>query len=66
MNLLNYYKTHYKEIYNGINNPFWRVWKVFDSDGKVYQNQMSLSSEQKLWDLIGQCKNPVCLYVSTS
>lgn len=67
MNTLEYYSIeNCEKIFNAIENPQWRIFKSVDSDGLCRQNKKQITTPQKLFDFIHQCKNPQKLYVSSS
>jgi len=66
MNTLNYYKDNYVKMFNSISNPNFRIWKVIDEDGFCRQNKYQITTPERLWRFIKQCKNPQKVYVSIS
>lgn len=67
MNTLDFYSIDKcKQIFDSVENPNWRVWKIKDFDGKSSQSRMFISKPEELWRFIHQSKNPKALYVSVS
>lgn len=65
-NSLGYYETAYEQIFNSIEHPNFRIWKIIDEDSKCYQNKRKITNSKKLLKFIKIAKNPQALYVSTS
>lgn len=67
MNTLDFYTMEQcTKIFNAIENPQWRIWKVIDHDKQCRQNKSLISTPKKLYDLIHLCKNPKAVYVGIS
>jgi len=67
MDLLSLYtEKSCKRMYDSIENPQWRVFKIVDEDGRLLQNKRPINSHLQLLQFIKRCKNPQSLYVSIS
>ncbi len=67
MNTSNYYTIKQcNRIFNSIENPNWRIFKLSNPDGSCIQNSFSITNPNKLFKFISQCENPSALYVSIS
>lgn len=54
------------KIFNAIEEPQWRVWKILDADGVCHQNKRMINSPSKLLQFIESCESCEKLYVSAS
>ena len=61
---LEYYKENYKKIFEAVENPKWRVWKIVDENNIVFQNRTQITTPKRLLSFIRRAKNPQALYVS--
>ncbi len=65
MNTKDYYTLEQcTKIFNAIENPKWRQWKIVDD--VVFNNKHPITSPRRLYNFIRQSKNPKALYVSVS
>jgi hypothetical protein len=66
MNTIQYYEQNYEKIFNAVEFPNWRIWKIVDENGAVYQSKRQITKPIKLLKFIKKCKNPQKLYTSIS
>lgn len=66
INTLEYYTKNCRKIFDAVEQPNWRIWKIVDEDGSCRQNRKMISNPYKLLQFIKSCKNPKALYVSVS
>ena len=67
MNMLNYYTMEIcTKMFNSIESSNWRIFKTIDEDGRCRQNKRQITTSEKLFKFIHQCKNPQKVYVSIS
>lgn len=67
MNTLKYYTIeNCTKMFNAIEESRWRIFKSIDIDGICRQNKRQVTTPEKLYKFIHQCKNPQKLYVSIS
>jgi len=65
MNTLKYYQKNYKKIFDSVENPNWKIWKIIDEKGLCHQNKTQITSPQRLLKFIKQYQTQK-LYVSIS
>ena len=67
MNTRKYYNSNVcKKIFDSVETPGWRIWKLIDEDGICRQNKRQITSPEKLMKFIKLANNPKALYVSIS
>lgn len=67
MNTKKYYtKKIVKKIFDSVEKPSWRIWKLIDEDGRCFQSKRQITTPEKLMKFIKLAKNPRALYLSVS
>ena len=67
MNTLKYYTMAICiKMFNAIEQPNFRIFKSIDEDGVCRQNKRQITTPEKLFKFIHQCRNPQKLYISIS
>ena len=52
MNTIQYYEQNYEKIFNAVEFPNWRIWKIVDENGAVYQSKRQITKPIKLLKFI--------------